>query len=313
MNQAARNSAHIPVLADEIVRLLVTAPDGAYADLTAGAGGHLKELSRVLDSSARLYGIDKDPKAVELTRKNLGNIEQKVTVANASYADIDSVIHEFEDKSFDGLLLDLGLSSLQLDDPERGFSFQSDGRLDMRFDQQEILTASDIVNEWDEKNLANLIYRYGEERQANRIAAAIVRERQKKVIASTSQLSAIVSQIAKKPHQTKALARVFQSLRIAVNGELEAVEEVLPKAIKFLKSGGRLAVISYHSLEDRIVKRYFRRESSSCVCPPGLPICICDHKASVVLINRRVIKASDEEINLNSRARSARLRVVEKV
>lgn len=313
MSQEAGSSAHIPVMADQIVRLLVTKLDGAYVDLTAGAGGHLRELSQVLSPSARLYGVDKDPEAVELTRRNLKDIEQKQTVVNASYADIDSVINEFEDKAFDGLLLDLGLSSLQLDDPGRGFSFQSDGRLDMRFNQQEMLTASDIVNEWDERNLADLIRRYGEERQAARIAAAIVRERQKELIESTSQLAAIVNQVARKPYQTKSLARVFQALRIAVNEELEALQQALPRIISVLKSGGRLAVISYHSLEDRIVKRCFRRESASCICPPGLPICICDHVASLVLVNRRVVTASDEEINRNSRARSARLRVVEKV
>ena len=310
----SRSDIHVPVMVDEIVRLLTTALDGAYLDLTTGLGGHLKALSLVLKPEARLYGFDKDTEALKLARENLRHCAQLKQLINASFADIDGKTSELQDRVFDGILLDLGLSSLQLDDPERGFAFQKEGPLDMRFDQRaEIPTAANLVNNLNREDLVDLLRQYGEERQAGRLAAAIVRERQKEVILTTTHLADIVRQVAKPPHQKKSLARVFQALRIAVNGELDQLQQVLPKAVDLLTPGGRLAVISYHSLEDRTVKRFFRREATDCLCPPRLPVCICQHRATIKEVNRRVIVPTEKEIAQNSRARSAKLRIAEKI
>lgn len=310
----SRSDIHVPVMVDEIVRLLTTALDGAYLDLTTGLGGHLKALSLALKPEARLYGFDKDTEALKLARENLRHCAQLKQLINASFADIDGKTSELQDRVFDGILLDLGLSSLQLDDPERGFAFQKEGPLDMRFDQRaEIPTAANLVNNLNREDLVDLLRQYGEERQAGRLAAAIVRERQKEVILTTTHLADIVRQVAKPPHQKKSLARVFQALRIAVNGELDQLQQVLPKAVDLLTPGGRLAVISYHSLEDRTVKRFFRREATDCLCPPRLPVCICQHRATIKEVNRRVIVPTEKEIAQNSRARSAKLRIAEKI
>ena len=310
----SRSDIHVPVMVDEIVRLLTTALDGAYLDLTTGLGGHLKALSLALKPEARLYGFDKDAEALKLARENLRHCAQLKQLINASFADIDGKTSELQDRTFDGILLDLGLSSLQLDDPERGFAFQKEGPLDMRFDQRaEIPTAADLIENLNQEDLVELLRQYGEERQAGRLAAAIVRERQKEVILTTTHLADIVRQVAKPPHQKKSLARVFQALRIAVNGELDQLQQVLPKAVDLLTPGGRLAVISYHSLEDRTVKRFFRREATDCLCPPRLPVCICQHRATIKEVNRHVIVPTEKEIAQNSRARSAKLRIAEKI
>ena len=314
MVDRSRSDIHVPVMADEIVRLLATALDGAYLDLTTGLGGHLKALSVVLKPDARLYGFDKDAEALELARETLRHSTQLKQLINAPFADIDEKTGELQDRAFNGILLDLGLSSLQLDDPGRGFAFQQEGPLDMRFDQRaEIPTAADLVNSLNREDLADLLRQYGEERQAARLAAAIVRERQKEVILTTTHLAEIVRQVARPPHQKKSLARVFQALRIAVNGELDQLKEVLPKAVDLLTPGGRLAVISYHSLEDRAVKQFFRREATDCLCPPKLPGCVCHHRATIKEVNRRVIVPTQQEIAQNSRARSAKLRIAEKI
>ena len=310
----SRNDIHVPVMVDEIVRLLTTDLDGAYLDLTTGMGGHLKALSAALNPEARLYGFDRDAEALELARRNLRHCTQLKQLVNAWFADIDEKTRELQDRAFDGILLDLGLSSLQLDDPRRGFAFQQEGPLDMRFDQRaEVPTAADLVNSLNREDLADLLRRYGEERQATRLAAAIVRERQKQVILTTTHLADVVAQVIKPPHRTKSLARVFQALRIAVNRELDQLEEVLPKAVGLLNGGGRLAVISYHSLEDRTVKQYFRREATDCICPPKQPACTCGHKAIIKEVNRRVIVPTENEVAQNSRARSAKLRIAEKI
>lgn len=305
---------HIPVLVDRVVDQLAMVPDGAYLDLTAGAGGHLEALSKKLDSTARLYGIDRDRDAVNLAGMNLKGCKQLRKIVQASFADIDRVIDEFEDKYFDGALLDLGLSSLQIDRPERGFSFQQDGPLDMRFDQQApIKTAADLLNSLDSGMLSDIFHRYGEERLANRLASEIVRERQKGMIDTTANLVRIVNRVSRPPHQKKTLSRIFQALRIAVNGELDALESVLPKVVDLLNKKGRIVVLAYHSLEDRMVKRFIQRESRDCICPPKLPQCLCDHRASLKMIGRRPEKPTSEEIGFNPRARSARLRVAEKI
>jgi len=305
---------HLPVLVDEVVGNLVTKPDGAYLDLTVGLGGHLKAISKATSSGARLYGLDRDGKAVVLAKENLKDCKQTIRLVCASYDTIDEVVGDFENKEFDGILLDLGISSLQLDDPQRGFSFRFDGPLDMRFDSDaESRTAGDLINTLSEKEIAEIIKVYGEERSAGRLARAIVRERQKEMILTTSQLSEIVKRNVKPVHANKSLARVFQAFRIAVNGELERLEEVLPKIVDILKINGRLAVLTYHSLEDRIIKSFFRKLVKGCVCPDSFDICVCGVKPTLKIITRKAIKPSETELTENSRARSAKLRVAERV
>ncbi len=301
-------------MADEVVSNLVTDIEGAYVDLTAGLGGHLLALSGKLSKKARLYGIDKDKSALKLAREKLAAIKPRLEIVNGTYGNIDAIAQELADKKFDGALLDLGLSSLQLDDPDRGFTFSAEGPLDMRFDQSaDIPTAADLVNKLNEKGLYEIIRDYGEERRAGAVARAIVRERQKGMILTSSQLARIVKTAVRPPHQTKSLARVFQALRIAVNKELETLKTALPKVAELLNKGGRLAVISYHSLEDRIVKHTFRNLAKTCTCPPGLPQCVCNARPQLKLITKRPLVPTDREIKSNPRARSAQLRVAEKI
>lgn len=306
--------AHVPVLRDDVVRLLTTRSQGAYLDLTVGGGGHLKALSDRLDASARLYGLDRDPAATATSKINLADVPQRVTIVNASYRDAETVSAEFDDKMFDGVLLDLGLSSLQLDDPGRGFTFRFEGPLDMRFDPESgDPTAADLVNTLEERELVEILRTYGEESRARRLVQAIVRERRTRMVLTTAQLAGIVESVVPPRESTKTLARVFQALRIAVNRELEQLEETLPRLIHLLTVGGRIAVISYHSLEDRIVKRLFQREAKGCICPPEVPVCICGHVPHLRIITRRPIVPAIDEIRDNSRARSAKLRVAERV
>ena len=305
---------HEPVLAGRVVELLITKVDGAYLDLTAGGGGHLKALAGHLDSKARLYASDADPEAVARVRRELADLVQLRAVVQTAFADIGSALVEFEDRTFDGILIDLGVSSFQLDEPSRGISFRYDGPLDMRFNPEAGQPASELINSLGVEDLRDLIYEYGEERQAARIAREIVRERQSQMILTTSQLRDIILAVVAPPHQTKSLARVFQALRIAVNRELEQLEQVLPAAVSLLNPGGRLAVLAYHSLEDRQVKRFIQREArGACTCPPEFPQCVCGAKPTVKAITRHPIIPDDAEVALNPRARSARLRVAERL
>ena len=305
---------HVPVMADEVVRLLISNRDGAYLDLTAGGGGHLKALAQHLESKARLYAIDVDPEAVQRTRQALTGTDQFRMVIPAAFADIGAAVERFEERAFDGILLDLGVSSYQLDEPSRGLSFRFDGPLDMRFDRAAGRPASELVNTLPERELRKIISEYGEERRAAGIARAIVRERQRRMILTTAQLRDIILAVVAPPHQNKSLARVFQALRIVVNRELEQLSRVLPVALSLLHPGGRLAVIAYHSLEDRIVKRFFQQEArGACTCPSELPQCVCGARPRLQLVNRRAVVPSAAEIEANPRARSARLRVAERL
>ncbi|MBI5266480.1 MAG: 16S rRNA (cytosine(1402)-N(4))-methyltransferase RsmH [candidate division Zixibacteria bacterium] len=307
-------SGHRPVMVDEVVRLLVSDPEGAYLDLTAGGGGHLFALASRLSPNARLYGLDRDPQAVARAEKRLSGVSQKVRIVHGPFDALQRIAAELGVNEFAGILLDLGISSDQIDDPARGFSFQADGPLDMRFDQSGGMTAADLVNTKTEAELTDMIRSFGEERDARRIARAIVRERQTEMILTTQRLADIVSSQVPPPHRTKTRARVFQAIRIAVNNELGRVEEVLPQAVALLATGGRLAVISYHSLEDRIIKQYFRKQSTGyCTCPREIPVCVCGGKPSLNLLTRKSLTPSEAEINANPRARSARLRVAERV
>ncbi len=256
-----------------------------------------------------MLAFDLDPQAIEIARARLAPFGKRVHIVQASYVEMAESAASLGWDGADGIVLDLGVSSMQLDTAERGFSFLQDAPLDMRFAPNAPLSAADLVNFLPESELADILFRYGEERQSRRIARAIAQNRP---LATTRQLADLVLKTISKKERIHPATRTFQALRIAVNGELDAVESVLPIAIGLLRPGGRLAVISFHSLEDRIVKETFRRESTDCLCPPRQPVCTCGHRASVKQISRKPIEASEAEIQENSRARSAKLRVVEK-
>ncbi|MCC6802035.1 MAG: 16S rRNA (cytosine(1402)-N(4))-methyltransferase RsmH [Anaerolineae bacterium] len=317
---------HIPVLRDAVLENLLpgraelsATPSQDVArviDGTLGAGGHAAAL---LERGAReLLGLDCDEMALALARAALARYGDRAHVVHASYADMTTEAARLGWDGVDAVLLDLGVSSMQLDTPERGFAFRSDGPLDMRFDPGGSRpTAADLVNTLDERELADLFFRYGEERDSRRLARAVVRQRP---FATTRDLASAIEQAAPRRHPANRhdhhihpATRVFQALRIAVNDELDVVAGALPQAIDLLRPGGRLAVISFHSLEDRIVKDAFRLASTDCICPPKTPICVCGHHASVRLITRKPIIADEAECVENPRSRSARLRVVEKL
>jgi 16S rRNA (cytosine1402-N4)-methyltransferase len=302
---------HLPVLYHEIIHALHPQPGGYYVDGTLGAGGH---AWGILDSSSpdgKLLGIDLDPYALKLAEQRLAPFGDRFILKKASYVTLLEQLASLGWNAVHGIVLDLGVSSMQLDMTERGFSFRSDAALDMRFDPEGKTTAADLVNSLSETDLADVIYRYGEERRSRRVARAIVSARP---IQTTGQLAEIVAKATSSGRSgIHPATRTFQALRIAVNGELDAIEHVLPKAVAALAPGGRLAVISFHSLEDRIVKHFFRRASQGCICPPKQPVCNCGHKASLTEVARKPIRPSEAEALQNPRARSARLRIAEKL
>jgi 16S rRNA (cytosine1402-N4)-methyltransferase len=250
-----------------------------------------------------------DPQALDLAAHKLAPFGERTCLKRASYTSLREQMADLRWDNVDGILLDLGASSMQFDTPERGFSFLDDGPLDMRFDPSNPLTAAEIVNTWQEDELVDVLFRYGEERDSRRIVRAILRARP---LGGTRQLAAVIEKAIGRHGSHHPATRTFQALRITVNGELDALKETLPKAVQALGPGGRLAVISFHSLEDRQVKEFFRLESRDCICPPRQPMCTCGHKASILEITRRPIVPTEEEIQMNSRARSAKLRVAEK-
>jgi len=301
---------HIPVLYHEVLAFLRPRPDGRYLDATLGAGGHTAGILEASAPTGRVLGFDRDPEAIEFARQRLEQFGDRVTFVNASYAEMARLAPATGFGQLDGILLDLGLSSRQLSNPERGFSFMKDGPLDMRFDPTQGETAADLINNLSEMELANIFWKYGEERRSRRLAGAIVKNRP---FSTTSQLAEFVAAQVKGRERIHPATRLFQALRIAVNRELEAVETGIPAAIDLLKPNGRIAVISFHSLEDRFVKQLFRRLSQSCTCPPKQPICTCGGQATLKLITRKAGKATAVEIEQNPRSRSARLRVAEKL
>jgi 16S rRNA (cytosine1402-N4)-methyltransferase len=301
---------HEPVLYHEIIHALQPKNKGQYVDGTLGAGGHAREILEACAPDGRLLGLDLDPQALALARENLAPYGERVRLIKASYDSLAEVLDEVGWEAVDGILLDLGLSSMQLDTPERGFSFQHDAPLDMRFDPDSPTSAADLVNTLPQDELADLIYRYGEERASRRIARAIVKARP---LQTTRQLAAVIESVLPRRGHVHPATRTFQALRIAVNRELERVENVLPQAVASLRPGGRLAIISFHSLEDRIVKGYFRSESRDLVNPPYERIYEVEKKATLKEINRKVIIPGEAEIKTNPRARSAKLRIAEKL
>jgi 16S rRNA (cytosine1402-N4)-methyltransferase len=276
-----------------------------------GAGGHAQGILQACHPDGQLLGLDVDPQALALAKERLEPFGERVILIQASYVTLGEQIQKLGRDAVDGIVLDLGVSSIQLDTAQRGFSFQHDAPLDMRFDPGLPVTAADLVNNLDEDALAEIIYRFGEEHQALRVARAIVQARP---LHTTQQLAQVVAKATSggRPGIHPA-TRTFQALRIAVNKELEALEGILPQAVNALASQARLAVIAFHSLEDRVVKQYFRRESRDCICPPRQPICTCGHKAVLREITRHPIRPSQVEVDENPRSRSARLRVAEKL
>lgn len=304
---------HRPVLLQETIENLVSDPHGIYVDCTLGGGGHLRYLAERLETDARLIGLDKDADVLEDTRSYLTGLN--ITLIQSDFRYINKVLQTLNINLVDGIMMDLGVSSFQLDTAIRGFSFHEDAALDMRMNRQQVLTARDIVNNYDADEIAGILFQYGEEKHARSIARAIVNYRRRKSIESTLELADIIKGAvpARYRREKHPARKSFQALRIAVNDELGALREVLPQSIDLLKPGGRLCVISFHSLEDRIVKQFMQEKSNPCTCPPSFPICVCGQRPQLKLINRKPITASAEECTVNPRARSAKLRVAERL
>jgi len=311
------DAVHLPVLLRETVEWLSPPPDGIVLDCTVGMGGHSAELLKHIPRG-RLVGLDQDVEALQHAGLALQG-DPRVTLVKANFADLLKVLKDNSLSEVDSVLMDIGVSSLQLDSPLRGFSFQQNGPLDMRMDASASLTAADVVNTYPEEKLANVIYEYSEERKSRQIANAIARHREQKPFETTEELALLAKKVLGSPKPKKGesfkhpATRLFQALRIEVNQELEVLKSALQDALSILKPGGRLAVITFHSLEDRIVKQYFKSESVDCICPPRIPQCVCGHKASIELLTRKPVEASEEEIAQNPRSRSAKLRVVQKL
>lgn len=301
---------HTPVMVEEVLAALKVRPGGAYIDCTVGEGGHADAVLNAVEPGSRLLGIDLDATALSIAGERLGGYGERAVVVQGNFAHLQTLAVQHGFTPADGVLFDLGLSSLQLETAERGFSFSRSGRLDMRFNPAQEQTAYRLVNGGTEKQVADIIRQFGEEPRAHRIARAIVRARP---IESTVDLAEVVARAAGRPRSRRIhpATRTFQALRIAVNRDLDNLRSGLEQAVSVLGTGGRMVLISYHSLEDRLVKSFIRRESSSCICAPGTPECVCGHEASVRAITRRVVKPSSTEVHANPRSRSARLRVAE--
>ena len=296
----------------EVLSGLLVSPSGAYIDCTLGEGGHASAILSATDPPPWLLGIDLDLDALDSASRRLSEFSHVLVAEQGNFADVGDIARKHGFETANGILFDLGLSSVQVDTAGRGFSFRKEARLDMRFDTSQRLSAAEVVNDYPESELADVIYRYGEERRSRRIASAIVRSRP---LDTTTQLAEVISRALGRPsgRRIHPATKTFQAIRIAVNGELDNVEKGLYQAIEVLREGGRIVVISYHSLEDRLVKGVFRREASGCICQPEVPICVCGHEPTLRLISRRVISPDQEEIRANPRSRSARLRVAEHI
>ena len=306
---------HIPVLLNECIEGLNIRPDGIYVDGTLGRGGHSSEIAKRL-TTGRLISIDRDETAIREAGERLKEFGDKVTLVKGNFADVKEILDNLGIDGVDGMLFDLGVSSPQLDEAERGFSYMNDAPLDMRMDQSAPLTAYDIVNTWSEEEIKRILWNYGEERYAPRIAAKIIKRREEKPIETTIELSDIIrsampaAALREKQHPAK---RSFQGFRIAVNDELMAVEQMMKDAPSKLNQGGRLCVISFHSLEDRIVKNGIAAFEKGCTCPKEFPICVCGFVQTLKSVSRKPIVSGKEELDINPRARSAKLRIAEKI
>ena len=305
---------HVSVLLDECIEGLNIKPDGIYVDGTLGGAGHSSQIAKRL-TTGRLIGIDRDPVALKAAGERLAPYADRVTLVHSNFCEIAQVLEDLNIEGVDGILLDLGVSSPQLDDGSRGFSYMADAPLDMRMNSEDTLSAYDVVNSWSFEELKRILFDYGEERYAPKIASAICKKREEKPIETTLELVDVIrgampaQALREKQHPAK---RSFQAIRIAVNDELGSVEKVMKDAIPCLNHGGRLAVITFHSLEDRIVKTAMASAAKGCTCPPSFPVCVCGKKPQVQVITRKPIVSTDEELERNPRARSAKLRVCEK-
>ncbi len=306
---------HYPVMLHECIEGLNIRPDGVYVDGTLGRAGHSMEIAKRL-TTGRLYCIDRDMAAIEAARDRLSPWMDRVSLIHGNFTDLDRLLEEYNAPPADGMLFDFGVSSPQLDDPARGFSYMQDAPLDMRMDQSQPLTARTVVNEWSQEELKRILYQYGEERYAPAIAAAIVRAREESPIETTLQLVEVIRSampapaLREKQHPAK---RSFQAIRIAVNDELTAAQRVIDQAVPRLAKGGRLCVITFHSLEDRIVKNGFGTFAKGCTCPPDFPVCVCGKKPTLKSVSKKPVLPSQKELEENPRSRSAKLRIAEKL
>ncbi len=307
---------HISVLYNESIEAINIKPNGTYVDATLGGAGHSLGICQQLSSAGRLIGIDQDISAINAAKERLEIYKEKIILVNDNFRNIKNILKKLQIEKIDGVIMDLGVSSHQLDSAERGFSYQKDAPLDMRMDTNSTKTAYEIVNNYTEDEITSIIYKYGEERWAKRIASFIVAERKDKPVSTTLQLVDVIKKAVPSsarregPHPAK---RTFQAIRIAVNDELLILEEAVKDFVSALNKGGRIAVITFHSLEDRIIKNVFGLLNKGCVCPSVLPICVCGNKPLVRLINKKPIIPSEYEVENNPRSRSAKLRIVEKI
>ena len=308
--------SHRPVLLDECIDGLHIRPDGVYIDGTAGGAGHSSEIAARLGETGRLIALDQDETAVAVATERLSVFGERARVVRSNFCELGSVCEQLGVEAIDGLLLDLGVSSYQLDTAERGFSYQADAPLDMRMDNRNPLTAQRIVNEYSEDQIRRILFEYGEERFSSRIASNIVREREKRPIETTGELVEIIKRsipAAQRDGGHHPAKRSFQALRIEVNAELDVIAPAIRSAVRLLKKGGRVAIITFHSLEDRIVKNAFAEMAQGCTCPKDFPICVCGKKPLLKVITRKPILPSEAELAVNPRARSAKLRVAERI
>ena len=303
--------SHTPVMVQEVLHALAVQPGGRYVDCSVGGGGHAEAILEVASPGGLLLGIDADPRALQIAHSRLARFGDAVLLVEGNFRDVQTICRSHGFAPVHGVLFDLGLSSLQLAEEGRGFSFQVEAPLDMRFSPQQTVTAADIANTYTEEALADLLWRYGQEPRSRRIARRIVRERP---LETTTQLAKVVEKAVGHGHRRLHPAtRTFQALRIAVNQELENLSAALEGSRDLLGYSGRLVAISFHSLEDAIVKNFFRQESRDCICPPDVPACVCDHKASLKVVTRGAIRPTPAEVAANPRSRSARLRVAERL
>lgn len=306
---------HVSVLLNETIDGLNINPDGIYVDGTLGGGGHAYEVCKRLSDKGRLIGIDQDGEALEAAREHLKEFEDKITLVRSNYCEIDTILKDLDIDKVDGIVLDLGVSSYQLDNLERGFSYKSDAPLDMRMDQRQVKTAADVVNTYSENELFRIIRDYGEDKFAKNIAKHIVMERQKKPFETTAQLSEVIKHSIPMKFQNKGghpAKKTFQAIRIEVNKELTVLRDSIDKMIELLNENGRICIITFHSLEDRIVKTKFRENENPCTCPPDFPICVCGKVSKGKVITRKPIVPGDKEITENKRAKSSKLRIFER-
>lgn len=308
--------SHVSVLAEECIQALNLRPDGVYVDGTTGGGGHSLRIAQQLGPAGRLICIDRDEEALAAASRRLEAYRDRVTFVKSNFAQIAQVIEGQGLAGVDGILFDLGVSSYQLDNGDRGFSYMHDAPLDMRMDRSQPFSAWDVVNTYTQEQLRQILWEYGEERYSGRVAAAIVQQREESPIETTGQLAQVIREAmpaAARREKQHPARRSFQAIRIEVNGELRAVEQAMEGSVDKLLPGGRLAVISFHSLEDRIVKKIFAQQAKGCTCPPEFPVCVCGKKPRLKLISRGVITAGQKELDENPRARSAKLRVAERI